>query len=99
LNSAVISVAGRDDAADGDHQVGKAAHQVGQDAPQHVRTAAFEAERMHGHRHLRINHGDGGVDVMPGECIQERLHDLRGCHGHADPPWRGGSGGLAGRRG
>ena len=57
---------------------------------------------MDGDRHLRIDHGDGGVDVMPGEGIQERLHGLRGCPGKHGLVMRillGGSGGLAGRGG
>src|SRR3984957_8350768 len=38
-----------------------------------------QAERMNGHRHLRVGGGHGGLDVVPGEVIKKRLNDLGLC--------------------
>src|SRR5271170_3338484 len=81
-------LAGGDDPADADHQVGEGPHQVGQDGPQHVRTIFIEAERMHGYRYLRIDESHRGVDVVTGESGQERFYGLRGS-AHAATPRAG----------
>src|ERR1700733_15598367 len=38
-----------------------------------------QAERMNGHRHLRVDGGHGGLDVVPGQGIKKRLNDLGLC--------------------
>src|SRR3984957_15003775 len=83
-------VAGGDDPADADHQVGKGPHQVGHYGPQHVRTLVIDAERMHGDRGLRIDQSHRGVDVVPGQSVQEFRYGLRGS-GHAATPRAGAS--------
>src|SRR6516225_4574984 len=78
-------VAGGDDPADGDHQVGEGPYQVGQDAPQHVCTPGINTERMHGYCRLGIDQSDRVVDVVPDERVQECLYGLGG-GGHAATP-------------
>src|ERR1700677_2858424 len=38
-----------------------------------------DAEWMNGHRHLRVDGGHGGLDVVPGQGIKKRLNDLGLC--------------------